>query len=248
MYAIVLERRDFRENDQLITFYTKDSGKVDVLARGVKKIVSKNSANLEPFCFVDAEILQGKEMRILGSVQSINSFSNLRQDFKKILLAQFTVKMLSELTQENLPDNKVFIFLYSWLNFLNELSCVVNYITLLNSFTLKMSALLGFLPQLNFCVHCPRRCYDGGNSWFFHFSGGGVLCENCKIKHFIQSKDLAFLGGIRNDMITLIISKFSEVGSIENTENPEKVYKFIIRYLESFNEKEVSRVNLSFFV
>ena len=42
MYAIVLMRRDFRENDQIITFYTKDNGKVEVLARGVKKIISKN--------------------------------------------------------------------------------------------------------------------------------------------------------------------------------------------------------------
>ena len=114
MYAIVLMRRDFRENDQIITFYTRENGKVEVLARGVKKIISKNSANLEPFCFVDVEILQNKEMKFLGSVQTSNSFSNLRQDFKKILLAQATLKLLSDLTQENLPDKKVFIFLYSF--------------------------------------------------------------------------------------------------------------------------------------
>ena len=245
MYAIVLMRRDFRENDQIITFYTKDNGKVEVLARGVKKIISKNSANLEPFCFVDVEILQSKEIKFLGSVQTANSFSNLRQDFKKILLAQATLRILTDLTQENLPDKKVFIFLYSWLKFLDELESVVDYVMLCNSFVLKMSALLGFLPQLNFCVHCSKK-YNGEKNWFFHFSGGGVLCESCKIKNLVQPGDLAFLGFMRKDIIDLIISKFDDVGSIENSENPEKVYKFIIRFLESFNEKKIKRLNLAF--
>ena len=43
MLAIVLSRRDFREFDQMISVYTKEKGKLNLLARGVKKITSKNA-------------------------------------------------------------------------------------------------------------------------------------------------------------------------------------------------------------
>jgi DNA repair protein RecO (recombination protein O) len=52
MMAIVLSRRDFRENDQMIVLYTLEKGKIEALAKGIKKTVSKNAAFLEPFFFV----------------------------------------------------------------------------------------------------------------------------------------------------------------------------------------------------
>ena len=80
MKAIVLSRRDFREYDQIVSVYTKDLGKQDLLARGIKKITSKNSAYLELFSFVDIEIIKGKELDYIGSVQPVNYFKNIRQD------------------------------------------------------------------------------------------------------------------------------------------------------------------------
>ena len=52
-----LERFKDSENDQIISLYTLEKGKQEVLARGVKKITSKNSAHLEPFSFVEVEIV-----------------------------------------------------------------------------------------------------------------------------------------------------------------------------------------------
>ena len=48
MQAIVLSRRDFREFDQMISLYTREQGKLELLARGLKKVTSKNAAHLEP--------------------------------------------------------------------------------------------------------------------------------------------------------------------------------------------------------
>ena len=61
MLSIVLNRHDFRENDQMVSLYTKERGKVAVLAKGIKKITSKNSASLMPFSLLEADILPGKE-------------------------------------------------------------------------------------------------------------------------------------------------------------------------------------------
>ena len=74
MQVIVLSRRNFREADQIISLYSFDKGKFEVLAKGIKKIISKNSAHLEPFCFSEVEIISGKEFDYLGFVQFLNNF------------------------------------------------------------------------------------------------------------------------------------------------------------------------------
>ena len=120
MKAIVLSRRDFREHDQVISVYTKDLGKQDLLARGIKKITSKNSAYLEPFSFVDIEIIKGKELDYIGSVQPVNYFKNIRQDLQKSLKAQLVVGLINRVVQVEEKDEKLFLLLKSWLEFLDS--------------------------------------------------------------------------------------------------------------------------------
>ena len=74
MLAIVLARHDVREFDQMISLYTRDAGKIEVLAKGIKKITSKNSSNLEVFSVVDVEVAPGKEIDHLTKVQPFKIF------------------------------------------------------------------------------------------------------------------------------------------------------------------------------
>ena len=92
MQTIVLSRRNIREADQIISLYSLEKGKVEVLAKGIKKITSKNSAHLEPFCFSEIEIIPGKELDHLGSTQSLNSFLNIRNNLEKKRLCDYRIK------------------------------------------------------------------------------------------------------------------------------------------------------------
>ena len=71
MQAITLSRRNFREFDQIVSLYTEDLGKVELLARGIKKITSKQAAHVEPFSLVTLEIARGKEVDHLTKVQTV---------------------------------------------------------------------------------------------------------------------------------------------------------------------------------
>ena len=64
--AIILKRRDYQENDRLFCLYARDYGKIDVLAKGTKKISSKLNPYLEPFYLVKVMIAKG---RVLTSWQ-----------------------------------------------------------------------------------------------------------------------------------------------------------------------------------
>lgn len=142
MLSIILSRRDWRENDQLISFYTKDKGKMEVLARGVKKVLSKNSAYLEPFCFVEAEIISARDLARLGAVAPINIFKNIRNDLEKSLCASYVCNALDKLIEAGERDKNIFELLRSWLEFLNEEKC--DPVFLLDVLMVKIFYYLGF--------------------------------------------------------------------------------------------------------
>ena len=133
MLTIVLSRRDFREADQIISCYTKAKGKVELLARGVKKITSKNSAHLEPFSLVDIEIAPGKGIGHLTKVQPINYFSSIRNDLQKSLSAGYVVSLLDKILHVGEKDERIFELLFGWLEHLNFQFSIFNCLTVLSS-------------------------------------------------------------------------------------------------------------------
>jgi len=139
MLAFVLRRSDWREYDQIITLYTLESGRVEVLARGVKKILSKNSSFLEPGNLVEAEIIPGKELDHLGSVQPVQIFLNLENS---TVLASSLDVFLNFVTHQE-KDERAFKLLYGWINFLNQeknISAVFS----LDVFVVRFLNVLGF--------------------------------------------------------------------------------------------------------
>lgn len=143
MLSLVLFRRDFREFDQIISLYTKEKGKIAVLARGVKKITSKNSAHLEPFSLVDAEIILGKELARLGAVQPINYFVNIRQDLQKSLAAGYVVSFLDKVLHEGEKDERLFSATLNFLEHLNLQSTICS-LQLLDDYIVKLLHCLGY--------------------------------------------------------------------------------------------------------
>ncbi|MBI5413653.1 DNA repair protein RecO, partial [Candidatus Peregrinibacteria bacterium] len=143
MLSIVLSRRDFREFDQIISCYTKEKGKAELLARGVKKITSKNSAHLEPFSFVDIEIAPGKGIDHLTKVQPINYFVNIRQDLQKSLSAGYVVSFLDKILHVGEKDERIFFLTLGWLENLNLQLTTYN-LWLTDGFIVKLLNCLGY--------------------------------------------------------------------------------------------------------
>ena len=187
MEAIVLARRDFREYDQLISFYTKESGKIELLARGVKKIISKNSAHLEPFSNVFIEKVAGKEIDHLIKVVPIMFFSDIRKDLSKSMAAGYLVYFLEKILEINEADKNIYNVVLSWLKFTDKADNFEQ--ILLDGLILVLLSELGFRPIFEHCVICKKPAKDlikdylsqkKSNKSGFYFSGGGLICADCR--------------------------------------------------------------------
>ncbi len=172
--GIILARRDFREHDELISIITREYGRIDVRARGVKKITSKLSAHLEPCSLVWFEIAHGKEMMLLRTARLITSFSSLRHDYAKSLHAGFAAHAVHALTLPGTVEHGIFDVLASWLDILDR-ECVPCDTRFLDWLMLSLVRELGFPPRYRVCVGCARS--EGLGFW--SFAQGGVVCRGC---------------------------------------------------------------------
>jgi len=82
--GIVLLKREFREYDRIYTIYTSDYGKVEVLGRGTRKIISKLASHLEPPGLIDLLIIRGRIFDHVTGVKRLDEFSNIRTDFSRL--------------------------------------------------------------------------------------------------------------------------------------------------------------------
>ena len=81
--AIVLSRKDFSEADRILTVYSKEFGKLSLLAKGIKRPKSRKRGNLEVFSQIKFLAAKTKGLGILVEVALIESFSYLRKDPKE---------------------------------------------------------------------------------------------------------------------------------------------------------------------
>lgn len=82
--GLTLTRRDVGEADRLFVVYTRDYGKLEVLAKGGKKTKSKLVAHLEPFLLSEILVAKGKNYDKLAGSYSLYRFNHIWQDVLKL--------------------------------------------------------------------------------------------------------------------------------------------------------------------
>ena len=123
--------------------YTREQGKAEVLAKGIKKITSKNSANLEILSLAEIDIARGKEIDHLTKAQPIKIFKNIYSDLDKIFLAGYVIKIADANILPRERDERIFNLLLSFLEFLDS-EIKINSLNLATGFIFKLWHCLGF--------------------------------------------------------------------------------------------------------
>ena len=100
--AIVLRDYEFGEADKIVLLFTKNKGKISVVAKGVRKTKSTLSSGLQPFTYNHILVYQGKsDLGNLSQCDIKEPFANLRNDIYKMGYASYVVELINELTIKN---------------------------------------------------------------------------------------------------------------------------------------------------
>ncbi len=171
--AIVIRTSDYGESNKVVTVYTKDFGKMGMMARGAKKTKSRLSSVSQLFTHAHFLIQKGSGLGSLSQGEIINTFRGIKQDIFKTAYAAYMVELLDKTTEDNEASPALFEFLKLSLTYLDE---GVDPDILKAIFEMKMLRLSGVSPQVDRCVLCGRR--EGIFS--FSIGEGGFLCNQCR--------------------------------------------------------------------
>lgn len=147
--GIILKRSNFGEADRILTIFTKQLGKIKVLAKGVRKITSRRGSNVEVFNFSQVSLYQSKKFLILTEAQTINSYPEIRKSLKIIGLAYHLSEIVDALTGESQEHPEVFdslVEIFSKLNNVKNLSGSEKQ-TLIKDFEIDLLHSLGFVSK-----------------------------------------------------------------------------------------------------
>lgn len=142
--GVILYRRNFGEADRLITIYTRDFGKVTVIAKGVRRPRSKKAGHLELGSWCKLFIAHGKNLDILTEVEIKKAFGIDNFTEAKANKIYHLLELVSKLTPEHQKNQKLFNLL---VNFLNHAANGEDFNLVSGIFKIKVMSNLGFFSS-----------------------------------------------------------------------------------------------------
>jgi len=173
-HAIILSSYPYREHDRIISFFSEEFGRIDVRARGVRKIESKLAGHLEPFIKTELLLANGRKWDILAGSRTRDPRREIRSDINKIAAASVCVEAVKMATRPMSREHGVYHLLDEALTRLSHAPSGQE-APITGQFVWHMLASTGFKPELLQCINCKKKLSSGA----FSCEGGGMLCPAC---------------------------------------------------------------------
>jgi DNA repair protein RecO (recombination protein O) len=186
--CIILGRRDYGEADRVLITLTPE-GRLDLLAKGVRKPTSRKSGHLE--LFTRAQLLVARVENywdIVSQAESVVLRQGLREDFERATYARYLAELAVRFfEQESNPQ------LYQLLDgALDNLEVVERPELLIRWYEQRLLSLAGFRPEWHHCVgeRDGDICMTALNPrptdrqpYGLDAGRGGGLCAECALIH-----------------------------------------------------------------
>ncbi|MEW9049591.1 MAG: DNA repair protein RecO [Neobacillus sp.] len=224
--GIVIRSTDYGETNKIVTLYTREWGKIGVMARGAKKPNSRLSSITQLFTHGYFLVQRGSGLGTVQQGETITSLRSIGEDIFLTAYASYIVELTDKCTEEKKPNPFHFELLFQTLNYLNE---GYDPDVMMNIYEMKMLNVMGLYPVLNQCSVCGST--DGHFS--FSIREGGFICHRCLNKdpyHFKLSPAAVKL------LRVFYFFDLSRLGNISiKDETKAELKKIITAYYEEYS-------------
>lgn len=197
----VLTKIDYKENDVIVKMLCENNKVISFIARGVKKITSKNKYALNVLNFIEVDLIKKGEVYILKTAKLLVDNNELSTN---ILISTPYLYCATLIASDDTLKNNY----YQYFNnmFFNSEELYSDMLKII----LSLYANQGGLPQSGKCVSCSST----SNIAHFSIREGGFVCSDCtKLKYkkntliniynFIQNKEFSSVFEINDALIIL---------------------------------------------
>lgn len=222
--GFVIRTQDYGEGNKILTVFTKEMGKVGMMAQGARKTKSRFAAVSQPFIQALFFFHTGSSgLATLSQADLFQSFPKIRGDLYKTAYASYISELTDRLSDERQKNTRLFQLLAESYNHIEngKDSEVVTRI-----FEVKVLSLFGHRPILQHCT----VCHGGSAPWFFSIREGGLMCESCR-----RRDPYAFLitDGAARLLSTFQMMELAQLGNINvKTSTKQLLQKIMFEFFD----------------
>ncbi|MBC3889817.1 DNA repair protein RecO [Acetobacterium paludosum] len=173
--GLVIKEQAYKEQDKILTIFTENEGKIQCMARGVRRQKSGLLASTQIFAYGEFVYYPGKNFGIINQASLIEAFYPLRNDLTKMALAAYLLDLINNAFDFYQKSPEILKLLLHVLFYLSG-GKAKNDLVLVGAFQLKLVSVLGYRPGITQCMICESDQKPA----VFSIEGYGILCKNCK--------------------------------------------------------------------
>ena len=172
--AIVLRQRPLGDADRICVLFSPTRGRIEAVAKGVRKPLSKMSGHVEPLSRGQFGLAQGRSLYVVTDAQTLDPWPSLHDDVHRMTEALAMAELVDRSTDVDVSSGPLYQLLRHSLNALAETPSPP---AIRWWFTLRFFDQQGYRPELEVCVRC--RADVGPEANGYSAVDGGVVCPNC---------------------------------------------------------------------
>jgi DNA repair protein RecO (recombination protein O) len=242
--AICIRTTDFSETSQIVTLFTRATGKISAIAKGSKRPKSAFDGPVEVFShgsIVYSDSTREK-LATLTEFEQQPDFAKLAGNFFAPNCCLFAAELVNGLTHDYDPHPQLFDSFLQFLQNEHRESSIENRkaLALLILFQLVLLREIGLMPILNACANCKTQYATRNTQYeaYFSSSANGLICRDCEASFpdkMKLTKDAAnCLANTKliaeaqektlNEIEKILIRHFTEI-----LHRPPKMAKYVLR-------------------
>lgn len=179
--GLTLRKSAVGEADLVSALYTREHGKLEVLARGARRITSRLVGHFEPLTLVRLSIARGRSLDIVSEAEVVHAFPEVKAGYAVTARGLHVAELIDGFSAGTASNPQILDLALQTLDAIGRRAASDSddpaFDLPLRHFDLHLLRLSGFLPELYACVECgvelepDRHRYAAG--------AGGTLCLDC---------------------------------------------------------------------
>jgi DNA repair protein RecO (recombination protein O) len=177
--GLVVRTYDWSETSRIAVVWTRELGKVRVLAKGGRRLKSNFEVALDLLTVCSIVLLRKSSggLDLLTEARVEERFGGLRTNLRALYGGYYVAELLGEGTQEYDPHPALFEFS---LDTLRKLAAGGDVVGLVSAYELGWLGELGVRPVLDRCATCQTTDLPAGRT-MFSSTAGGMVCPTCAV-------------------------------------------------------------------
>lgn len=114
--GFIIKRTNVGESDRFVTVFTKNNGKIDFMAKGIRKITSRRASKLEPLNLIRFQAVRSSKNFVLADIELVSSYETLRRQLSDISILFLLCELVDRLCPLGQKHDDIFDLIHKTLN------------------------------------------------------------------------------------------------------------------------------------